>query len=327
MDPFSLSMLQQAINMPFGSGRAPAGVHRLPPEVQAAIFKQRQQLALQNMPPGLPRDQQYAYLVANHIAPASQGFSGEEINRYEQAQMYDKWNNQTGGMQNIMDNYAQGGYGKNQDPNTGQIVNWSGNGGHSNIGGGAGNPNNAAGGLYGSAGNALRQMFMDSQQFNPNGANTYAIQNMNLSGLGDLGSNMGGMPSNGLFGGAVPATALGNGQTSTNPIPTTPTGAVGTQNPGMGVQTPQSNPNRTPSYFGGTGGGLGGGQHNVIQGGVSGGANGTFTGTIDQNGATQYRPPTTTTTTPTTTNYGQNPGTVNFGGGQRRQLGPRINQV
>jgi hypothetical protein len=130
-------------------------------------------------------------------------------------------------------------------------------GNNSNVGGGAGNPNNVAG-LGGSAGNALRQMFMTSDQFNPNGANTYAIQNMNLSGQGDLGSNMGGMPQNGLFGGAVP-TAQGTGQTTGTPMPTqtgAPTPApqyqqAGTPITGTGVTTPQTTQTKTPSYFGG----------------------------------------------------------------------------
>jgi hypothetical protein len=139
---------------------------------------------------------------------------------------------------------------------------------NSNIGGGTGNPNNAAGGLYGAAGNAIRQQMMDSTQFNPNGSNSYAIQNMNLSGQGGLGSNMGGMAgSNGLFGGAV-QTAQGNGSTSGAAMPSTPnyttatnqnqtasmptaTGALGTQTPGTGVQTTQTTSGGTPSYFGG----------------------------------------------------------------------------
>jgi hypothetical protein len=128
---------------------------------------------------------------------------------------------------------------------------------NSNIGGGAGNPNNVAGdpSLAGAGGNDLRSQFMNSQQFNPNGSNSYAIQNMNLSGKGDLGSNMGGVPSNGLFNGAVPSTpnvttAIGNGSTSGQSMPTV-TGALGTQTPGTGVQTTQTSTGGTPSYFGG----------------------------------------------------------------------------
>lgn len=81
-------------------------------------------------------------------------------------------------------------------------------------GGGSGfNPYGGAagpGGLAGSAGNALRNMFMGSQQFNPNGANTYAIQNMNLSGQGGgLGSTMGGIPRNTQYGSAEGSQPLG----------------------------------------------------------------------------------------------------------------------
>jgi hypothetical protein len=125
------------------------------------------------------------------------------------------WINNAPGSYNIQP--GQSGYG-NAPGGAGAAVN--------NLGGGAGNPNNAAGqgGLYGAAGNAIRQQMMDSQQFNPNGANTYAIQNMNLSGQGGLGSNMGGMPSNGLYPSQTTPPA---GATPIPQSPTPYTGAVG----------------------------------------------------------------------------------------------------
>lgn len=217
------------------------------------------------------------------------------------------WINGGSGSYNIQPGQSGYGMGKMTNPS-----NPTGN--TSNIGGGAGNPNNAAGGLYGAAGNALRQMFMDSQQFNPNGANTYAIQNMNLSGLGDLGSNMGGMPSNGLFGGAVPAgtpqTAQGTGSTSGNVM----------QNPTQLPPTPISG---------------GGGNHTVRQGGATGGLSGMGLGTnsgAQLSTAQQYQPPTTTTTTTPQVGGTQPSGgglrtPSYFGGAMAHPLGPRIQRV
>ncbi len=322
MDPFTMSMLQQAIGTPFGSGgRAPAGIHQLPLEQQAALFRMRQQQAMSQMPQNMSIPQKYLWAQANHISPAQVGLTPGQIYASEQGLTGYSLDPRTG---QITKSNAYGGrdpvdpMSLNQTINTnlggsfgmenGQMVNdasWiNGSNGTSNLGmsgynapgsagaavsnlgGGAANPNNAAGGLYGAQGNQVRQQMMDSSQFNPNGANTYAIQNMNLSGQGSLGSNMGGLPSNGLFGGAVPAnatsTAQGTGTQNTNPIPSV---------------------NKTPSYFGNntnpvTNGG--GGQHTVLQGGAQGGANGSWTGTIDQNGATQYQAPSTTAPTTTT---------------------------
>ncbi len=183
-------------------------------------------------------------------------------------------------------------------------------------GGGGGapgyNPYGGSAGLAGSAGNAVRQQMMDSQQFNPNGANTYAIQNMNLSGQGDLGSNMGGMAgSNGMY--PSQTTALGSGAISGTAMPsTTPNYTTATnqnQTASMptatGVMTSQTSPysTQTPSYFN-TGNGARGGM--VRQGGATGGANGgTFTGVINNgNGITSQNPgrpygaPTNTTAPP-----------------------------
>ncbi len=228
--------------------------------------------------------QKYLFAVANRIQPTQLGLSPGQVYAYEQGLTGYTMDPRTGqvtkanayggrdpvdpsslmgsantnlgggiyeGNPQQVGSYDPSSWGSN--PNTwrgGMTLPQGGrSGGVSNIGGGATNPNNAAG-LGGSAGDALRQMFMTSQQFNPNGANTYAIQNMNLSGQGDLGSNMGGLPQNSLFGGAVPQTALGSGSTSGLPMPTTnPT-------PATGVQTPQTAPtgSTTPSYFGNWGG-------------------------------------------------------------------------
>ncbi len=299
MDPFTMSMLQQAIGTPFGSGgRAPAGIHQLPPEQQAALFRMRQQQAMSQMPQNMSIPQKYLWAQANHISPAQVGLTPGQIYASEQGLTGYSLDPRTG---QITKSNAYGGrdpvdpMSLNQTINTnlggsfgmenGQMVNdasWiNGSNGTSNLGmsgynapgsagaavsnlgGGAANPNNAAGGLYGAQGNQVRQQMMDSSQFNPNGANTYAIQNMNLSGQGALGSNMGGMPSNGLFGGAVPASST----TNTNPTP-----AVTSDPTFPGAVPPTSTAN-------------GGGNHNVIQGGVRGGVNGgAFTGTLPTGG-------------------------------------------
>jgi len=287
----------------------------------AQLQQAKRQQAIQNMPPNLPRDQQYAYLVANKIAPSTMGFTGDEINQYEGSQMYNKWNNQTGGMQNIMDNYAQGGYGKNQNPATGQPM-WTGqnHGGQLRMGpaaGGAGqaaNPYGGNAGLYGAGGNALRQQLMDSGQFNPNGSNTYAIQNMDLSGqgasVGQQGQAIGGMSAGGV--GQVDPNA-------TNPNLTQTNNAVGaTPNP------------YTPASTGG------GGNHQVQQGGASGGVSGLGLGTssgAQLSTAQQYQPG-ASLATPTNalgnTNTGSNPyssvgGQGTFGGGGRAHpMGPIV---
>lgn len=73
----------------------------------------------------------------------------------------------------------------------------------------------AGSGLAGSAGNALRSMLMNSQQYNPNGANTYGIQNMDLSGQGNyVGQNGQAMPGSGYN-----QTAQGTGQVTGQPLP------------------------------------------------------------------------------------------------------------
>jgi hypothetical protein len=197
------------------------------------------------------------------------------------------WINNAPGSYNIQP--GQSGYG-NAPGGAGAAVN--------NLGGGTGNPNNAAGqgGLYGAAGNAIRQQMMDSSQFNPNGANTYAIQNMNLSGQGDLGSNMGGVPSNGLFNGAVP-TAAGNGATTGVAIPQTlgaaNSGQMGTVDPNAPKTNLTSTSNTSvvpPNPANTTTKPINPYANNPAYQ-TRGGANGTFTGVINNgNGITSANP-------------------------------------
>lgn len=278
---------------------SPYNVHQLPLEMQAALFKQRQQQAMQNMPQGMDVAQKYLWAMANHISPANIGLTSGQIYASEQGLTGYAMNPQTGQVtkanayggrdavdpksllstintnlggsfgqengQTVADaSWAYGSPGSyNVTPGsssfgTGRSGVYGGGNGVSNIGGGAGNPNNAAGGLYGSAGNAVRQQMMDSQQFNPNGANTYAIQNMNLTGQGSLGSNMGGMAGTTYPSQSGASTAVGNGSTSGAVMPSTsptpPASSYSTTTApttGTGVMTPQTSPTgaRTPGYF------------------------------------------------------------------------------
>ncbi len=254
--------------------------------------------ALQGIAASMDPAQKYLLAMAHRISPAQLGLTPQQTNYYEQGLTGVTMNPRTGQIinnntgqavdpsslmstanTNMGGNIAGSGgvtptpgYNMTGTVGTGQMAGggylpgytppagtgYGTSGGVSNIGGGAGNPNNAAGGLYGAAGNQVRQQMMDSQQFNPNGANTYAIQNMNLSGQGDLGSNMGGMASNNTNAYPSQTTAVGNGSTSGAVMPSTSYSTTTSPSVGTGAMTQQTSPystagtaptSTTPSYF------------------------------------------------------------------------------
>lgn len=255
----------------FGTGGYSGALNRLPVAVQQQIMKARQAQAVQNMPAGLNPQQKEAYAAANHIPAASLGLTNDQINSGEQANMGQVWSNKTGGMVSTTD--PNNAYGRTSTPT----------GAASTIGqpipttttspAVAPNPYGGAAGLAGSGGNALRQQMMDSGQFNPNGANTYAIQNLDMSGQGaSIDQN----------GNAVPAATPTSTVPAATPAPAvpgvTPPGTTPPPPGSSGAPVGATNNPYVPSA------GLGGGNHSVIQGGTSGGINGNpFTGAIAAN--------------------------------------------
>ncbi len=210
--------------------------------------------------------QKYLFAMANRIAPQQLGLTPGQIYASEQGLAGYTMNRQTGVISDQMGqpvnpgslmstmNTNLGGNiyaGQGSGAGTSGTFNPSGWGSNPNIapmgsglaggtgGGGSApgstgtNPYGGAAGLAGSGGNALRQQLMDSGQFNPNGSNTYAIQNMDLSGQG-ASVGQAGQADPGVVPPGTTPTAQGTVATTGTPMPT----ATGAPTP-----APTSTPN------------------------------------------------------------------------------------